>query len=317
MSLTSLRSNKFIFCNKLQAMNSLTTLSGGSVPSVGLGTFPLQGRQMADTLIEAVKIGYRLIDTSDDYRGETGIGIACSELYDKTGLRREDIFIQTKISQDNSYFYEPLDGVWFNPHSAFQQRHTVKEVVRDKVKTSLRELRTDFIDSLLIHYPFPGYFEEIWDEFVLLQKEGAVRYIGVSNFFPRHIEKLKESGFIPSINELFFSPRCTRNDMLEYFHANDILPICYSCLSGIKGQIPQDIVQPIMDNHNKSLSQIIIRWHIDRGCLPLAKSKTPIRLKENFDVFDFCLTNDEIDRLSALNDNQLIILPESRYCPGI
>lgn len=298
-------------------MKILTTLNGEPVPSVGLGTFPLQGRQMADVLIEAVKIGYKLIDTSDDYRGETGIGIGCKELFDKTGQRREDIFIQTKISQDNSYLYEPLDGLWFNPDSVFQQRHTVKEVVRDKVHISLRELGTDYVDSLLIHYPFPGYYEEVWDELIALQKEGIVRFIGVSNFFPRHIDRIKKLGVTPSINELFFSPKCTRDSMLDYFHANNILPICFSSLSGVQGQIPQEVIGPLMEKYHKSFSQIILRWHIERGCMPLAKSKTPSRLRENFEVFDFHLEKDEIESLSSLNDNSQDITPESRYCPGL
>lgn len=298
-------------------MKTLMTLNGTAVPLVGLGTFPLQGRQMADTLIEAVRIGYRLVDTSDDYRGETGIGIGCRELFDKTGLRREDIFIQTKISQDNSYLYEPLNGIWFNTDSIFQKRHSVKEIVRDKVRISLRELSTDYIDSLLIHYPFPGFFEEVWNELIELQREGVVRYIGVSNFFPRHIEKLEKSGVIPDINELFFSPKCTRNDMLEYFKEKAIIPICFSSLSGVKGQIPQNVIGPIMERHQKSFSQIILRWHIDRGCIPLAKSKTPNRLRENFDVFDFKLDESEIMALSSLNEDNQVITPESRYCPGL
>ena len=297
-------------------MITLKTQNGTFVPSIGLGTFPLQGRQMADVMIESVKIGYRMIDTSDDYRGETGVGIGCSELFDKTGLHREDIFLQTKISQDNSYLDDPFDGIWFNSDSIFQQRHSVKEVVRDKVNISLREMQTDYIDSILIHYPFPGFYEEVWDELVTLQKEGKVIYIGVSNFFPKHIENLRKSGVMPSINELFFSPLCTRNEMLDYFHKNCILPICYSSLLGVRDKIPNEIIQPIMGKYKKSFSQVILRWHIDRGCMPLAKSKTPSRLKENFDVFDFHLDEDEINILSSLNQDQ-VISAESHYCPGI
>lgn len=294
----------------------LVTQSGERIPAVGLGTYPLQGRKMADVFIEAVKIGYRLIDTSDDYRGETGIGIGCSELYDKTGLHREDIFLQTKISQDNSYFDEPLSGIWFNPNSEFQKNHSVKEVVREKVNTSLREMKTDYLDSLLIHYPFPGYYEEVWEELINLKKEGVVRYIGVSNFFPRHIETLRASKVMPVINELYLSPLCTRNDMMSYFKQHDILPVVYSSLLGVRGKIPQDIIKPMMEKYGKSYSQIVLRWHIERRCVPLAKSKSSSRLKENFDVFDFKLTNEEVNLLASLNKNQ-VVLPESQYCPGL
>lgn len=297
-------------------MTLLKTLSGLEVPRLGLGTFPLQGRQMADVLITAARLGYKLIDTSDDYRGETGIGLGVSELYNKTGLKRDDIFLQTKISQDNSYGDEPLDGVWFNPNSIFQQRHTVKEVVRDKINISLREMKTEYLDSLLIHYPFPGYYEEVWEELIEVQKEGIVRYIGVSNFFPKHIEKLKYSNAIPAINELYLSPLCTRNAMLKYFKEYEIVPMCYSPLLGVKGKIAQDIINPLMEKYKKSFNQIILRWHVDRGCIPLAKTKSENRLYENFNIFDFKLEDSDIEILSALDVGQ-VVLAESKYCPGL
>ena len=95
-------------------MHKLTTANGHDVPMVGLGTYPLQGEAMASMALDAFKCGYRLIDTADDYRGETGLGLALSRLNNETGFRREDVFIQTKISQDNAYGDEPLEGVWFN-----------------------------------------------------------------------------------------------------------------------------------------------------------------------------------------------------------
>ena len=137
-------------------MIKLTNKLGQVIPAIGLGTFPFQGREMADIIKKAVNIGYRIFDTADDYRGEGGIGIAMSELQ-KEGICREELFIQTKISDNNAHDDEPLKGIYFNPNSQFMKRHSVEELVREKIATSLRELRTSYIDSLLIHYPFPEY----------------------------------------------------------------------------------------------------------------------------------------------------------------
>lgn len=287
-------------------MKELRTLSGLPVPPIGLGTFPLQGREMADTVLAAAQIGYRLIDTSDDYRGETGIGIACSELYQKIGLKREDLFLQTKISQDNSYLDDPLDGVWFNPNSIHQKLHTVRDVVREKISISLREMKTPYLDSVLIHYPFPGYYYEIWEELISLKNEGVIRYIGVSNFFQKHIEVIKKSGEIPTINEVFFSPLCTRENLLAFLNNNNIMPLCYSPLLGVKGKIAEEALSQIMNKYNKSLSQIILRWHVDRGCIPIPKSKNKNRLKENFSILDFSLTKEEVQYINSFNQDFVV-----------
>lgn len=296
-------------------MKDFKTVSGLVVPPVGLGTFPLQGRTMANVIIEAARIGYKMIDTSDDYRGEHGIGLAISELYDKTGLKREDIFLQTKVSQDNSYQDDPQDGMWFNPNSPFQQRHSAGEVVRDKVITSLKAMKTDYLDSVLVHYPYPYFYEDIWEELILLQKEGVIRYIGVSNFSPHHIDVIKHKA-LPFFNEMYFSPFCTRDDIVSYSEKENIQLITYSPLMGALAEIPAAVMTPLMDKYNKSKSQILLRWHLERNCIPLPKSKSVSRLKENFDVFDFSLSQNEIETLSSLNVNRNF-LPESRFCPGL
>lgn len=144
-------------------MRELVTKSGNVVPNVGLGTYPFQGQQMAEIVKTSAQLGYCLFDTSDDYRGETGIGFAIKEMSEQGICKREDLFIQTKISDNNAYADEPLKGVYFNPNSSFMKRHSVDEIVREKVNTSLRELQTDYLDSLLIHYPFPDYFVEVWN----------------------------------------------------------------------------------------------------------------------------------------------------------
>ena len=298
-------------------MKSLKTLSDAIVPPVGLGTFPFQGRKMADVVKSALKNGYRLIDTSDDYRGEKGIGIAISEL-GELGLKREDIFVQTKITDNDSYLDEPLSGVYFNKYSSFMKKHTVEEIVREKVCDSLYEMKIDYLDSLLIHQPYPDFIEEIWDVFIKLKKEGVVRYIGVSNFYARHLEQLRNTEVFPEINQIYLSPIGIRQSDVDYCNNHGVQLMTYSPLIDIRtGRLPKSspIFKDLQNKYNKTLSQIILRWNIDRGSMPMARSSNTLRQKENIDIQDFCLTKEEVENISSLNENYQY-LPTSTICPG-
>ena len=295
----------------------LTNKKGVEIPMIGLGTFPFQGRVMADMVFNASKIGYRLFDTADDYRGELGIGLAVSEL-GSLGLTREDLFLQTKISDNNAHADEPLIGVYFNEKSMFMKRHTAAEVVREKVSISLREMRTNYIDSLLIHYPYPAYYIDIWKEMIKLKEEGIVRYIGVSNFHERHIENLiHETGVCPEINEVYVSPIGTKQGIIDYCNEHNCLIMTYSPLMDLASdRIPLEPLKTIATKYSKSIAQIMLRWNVERGCLPLPKSKKTNRLVENFQIWDFEITKEEVEEISALNkDYQYIV--ESKTCPGI
>lgn len=299
-------------------MLELTTLNGTVVPAVGIGTYPLQDKEVASVVKHAISIGYRLIDTSDDYRNEDGIGIGCANAIREGMVKREDLFLQTKLSDNNSYSLEPLANNYFSLNSMFMKRHSVEEIVREKVETSLRNLRTDYLDSLLIHLPYVGFYEEIWEVMIKLHHEGIVRYIGVSNFRERHIDVVVKSGFIPQINQIYFSPISTKESIVDYCKINKIRLMTYSPLIDIRlGKIVNNSVfEPIMSRCKKSLAQIVLRWNVERGSMPLPKSSNPKRLAENFNILDFELTSEEIKIISSLNyDYQH--LAESKICPGL
>lgn len=299
-------------------MKELKNKKGVVIPPIGLGTFPLQGHDMANMVIEAFKVGYRLIDTADDYWGESGIGIAMSDLYQKCGIKREDVFLQTKISDNNAHEKEPQKGYYFNPNSKFMQRYTAEEIVRNKVERSLYDMKTTFIDSLLIHYPLAMYNEEVWRTMIKLKEEGVVRYIGVSNFHKRHIEKLIEAtGVCPDINECYTSPINTKQELIDYCKSRDIKFITYSPLMDVaQKRIPVDKLRPIMSRYGKSLAQVILRWNIQRDCIPLPRTQRQCRLKDNFNVFDFSLKDEEMAIINSLNyDFQYLV--ESQICPGL
>lgn len=295
-------------------MTRLETASGKPVSIVGLGTFPLQGVAIASTWEKAVSLGYNLIDTADDYRGETGIGISVG----RGTFKREDVFLQTKISNDTAYADEPLAGKFFNKYTPVMKRHSVDEIVREKVNTSLREMKTDYLDSVLIHYPYPDFYLEIWQSLIDLQKEGKIRYIGVSNFHIRHINELvKVSGVAPAINEIYISPIGTKEEDVIYSEQKGIQLMTYSPLMDIRiKKIPEEVFVPLVEKYGKSLPQIILRWNVDRGCIPLAKSQNEKRLAENINIADFKLTADEVALISSLNRNNQI-LPETKICPGL
>ena len=298
-------------------MRKFTTRSGSIISPIGLGTYPIQGEELCKVVLEALQIGYRLIDTSDDYRGETGIGLAVDRL-SEIGMMREDIFLLTKITDNDSYDDEPLTGIFFNRNSKFMTRHSVEEIVREKVNKSLYEMHTDYLDALLVHQPYPDYYIEIWEVMTELKKEGLVRYIGVSNFHECHIESLiKATGVCPEINESYASPVGTKQKLIDYCEKKDCQFITYSPLMDVvTGRISKENLLPIMKKYEKSLAQIVIRWNVDRGCIPLPKSKKTNRMAENFDVLDFQLTSEEIEMINGLNyDYQYLV--ESLICAGI
>ncbi len=284
-------------------MMDLKTLSGKVVPPIGVGTFPLRGCVVSDVIYKAIEVGYRLIDTSDDYMNEDGIGIGVQSAIQSGLIKRENLFIQTKISDNDSFEIDFLKGIFFNKYSSFMQSHTVDEVVRYKVETSLRDLRTDYIDSLLIHTPLGDYNESIWEALLKLKKEGKVRYIGVSNFCKRHIDKLVEqTNVCPSINEIYISPIGTKQSQVEYAYEKNIQLMIYSPLMDIAShRITTEMLYPLIQKYEKSLAQIILRWHIERGCIPLPKTSNITRLVENFNIFDFTLTSEDVEFISSLN----------------
>ena len=198
------------------------------------------------------------------------------------------------------------------------RRHSAEEIVRSKVETSLYYMNTDYIDSLLIHYPLAMYNEEVWQAMIDLRKEGVVRYIGVSNFHKRHIEKLiSATGICPDINEIYISPINTKAKSIEYCNKMNIRLMTYSPLMDIaQKRVPLEQLRPIMAKYKKNEAQIVLRWNIQRGCIALPKTKNPQRLVDNFNVFDFELTDEELKTISSLNcDYQYLV--ESQICPGL
>lgn len=299
-------------------MIRLLTKNNKEVPPIGLGTFPMKGIELSKITIESIKAGYKLIDTSDDYDGEYGIGKGVASLIKEGVCCREDVFLQTKVSNNDSFFDEPLRAIYFTENSPYMRRHSVEEIVREKVENSLCALQTDYLDSILIHFPYEPFYIEIWNVLIKLKDEGLTRYIGVSNFHPKHINRLiTKTGIKPEINEIYLSAISVKEEQVQYANEKEILLMTYSPLMDLThNRIPMDIIDTIAKKYNKSASQIILRWNIERGSIPLPKSSNLNRIKQNIDVQNFNLTQEEVKLISSLNRDYQY-LPESLNCPGI
>lgn len=306
-------------------MDKLTLSNGVEIPQIGLGTYPMYGETLTKSVISAYEAGFRLIDTADNYYNEKDLGESLTQLYAKTSATREELFIVTKLS-DELYPAGTIGGganrgMYFWKNSPLMQHsNAVREVIEQKLSNSLKWLKTDYIDALLMHWPYPDYFEEIWFEMERLYKKGVVRSIGVCNCRERHFEKLKTSCEIfPMINQFETSPINTKANLLKYCDSHDVKVMIYSPLMSLRRNYLkeyQEYLRLLGEKYGKNPAQIILRFDIQRGMIPIPKSSNATRLQSNINIFDFALTSDEMEKLCNYNMD-LAYMPESRSCPGL
>lgn len=273
--------------------------NGNRIPAVMLGSFQLDRNDMMNQIVlEAAKNDSFGFDTSPSYRTEKDLSDAIKRCMKALCIAREKFFVQTKIDS------------W--------QMIAKKGNIRPYVVNALKKMGLDYWDALLIHWPQPEYLVPTWLCFEELYKEGLVKSIGVCNFELRHFEKLKMSGasMTPMIVQNEIHPFNIDEDVVSFCHKNDILVQAYSPLCRMLDKVvDNNYLREIALAHNKSIAQIILRWHIERGIIPIVKTGNQKRIPENLSVLDFDLKNEEINLISSLNDNFKIFLG-SRCCPG-
>jgi len=262
-------------------MKSLTDgykLSNGvEIPCIGFGTWQTPNGDVAvSSVLSALEAGYRHIDTAQMYGNEESVGIAVK----KSGIDRSDIFITTKLSNSVRGYRQTLDAV----------------------EQSLKKLDTAYIDLFLIHWPNPVKFRDRWQEanaetwraLEELYDAGRIRSIGISNFRPHHIEELMKTAKIaPMVNQIRLCPGDTQDEVVDYCRARGMLLEAYSPLGvGKIFEVPE--MRKLAEKYGKSVAQICIRWSLQRGYLPLPKSVTPSRIRENTEVFDFELSPEDV-----------------------
>ncbi len=251
---------------------------GHTIPQIGLGTWPLNDDEVAPVVVTAIKAGYRHIDTAYRYGNERGVGQGIRD----SGIPREELFITTK-----------LDGEFQGEDRAIAG-----------LDESLRRLRLDYVDLLLIHWPLPRRDQYIstWKTFERLVAAGKTRSIGVSNFKPAHLDRLlAEASIRPAVNQIQLNPRITRPDHRDYDSAQGIVTVAWGPLGPRTDLLAEPVLATIAAKYGKTPGQVVLRWHIELGVVPIPKSANPERIAQNIDIFDFALTGDEVAAISALD----------------
>ncbi len=265
-------------------VNDVFTLSNGvEIPIIGFGTWQTPDGEVAvSSVLTALEAGYRHIDTAQIYGNEESVGKAIKE----SGIPRNELFITTKLWND---------------------KHTY-DLTKSSFKESLEKLGLDYLDLFLIHWPNPKMFRDSWQEANAeswramedLYAEGLIRAIGISNFKEHHIEELLKSANIqPMVNQIRLCPGNTQDSLVEYCREKGMLLEAYSPL-GVGQVFEVEEMKELAKKYNRSIAQICIRWSLERGYLPLPKSVTPSRIKENLEVFDFELEKDDIEMMANL-----------------
>ncbi|MCD5186213.1 aldo/keto reductase [Enterococcus gallinarum] len=265
-------------------MNSYTLSNNVSIPELGFGTWQTPNGDVAVSAVKkALEVGYRHIDTAQGYKNEDSVGQAIKE----SGIPREEIFLTTKL--------------WNENHSY--------DLVLSSFEESLKKLQTDYIDLFLIHWPNPVKFRDIWQSanaetwraMEELYQAGKIKAIGVSNFLPHHFEELKKTATIfPMVNQIFLAPGELQKEVVSYCQEHNVLLEAYSPLgTGKIFDVPE--MQELSDKYGKTIAQIAIRWSLQHGFLPLPKSVTPSRIEENLAVFDFELSDEDMQRIDQLD----------------
>lgn len=296
-------------------MDDCITLSNGvKMPRIGMGTYPLQGEMMTKAVVAASKFGYRAFDTAYAYGNENSLGESLLMVYQMTDLNRSNIFLTSKIGEtldhgrpDCKLFYASYEN----------ERKNIKGIVAKQLDRTLKNLRTDYLDLLLIHWPHPDYLLEIWDAMVDQYRSGRVRAVGVSNCREWHLKRIIEFNSIcPMVNQIELHPLNTKKELISYCKKAGIQVEAYSPLLVMKRDLMDSIcLKKLSAKYNKTVPQIILRWDIQQQVVPIPKSANPKRLKENIDLFDFSLTEEDMLSIDALNKNFRVIV-ESKYCPG-
>lgn len=272
-------------------MEYITLNNGIKMPAVGFGVFQIENKEECiRVVLDAIERGYRLIDTAQSYGNEEAVG----EAIKKTSLPREELFITTKVWISN-YGYENT---------------------KKSVEESLRKMQLDYLDLVLLHQPFKDY-HGAYKALIDLYQEGKIKAIGVSNFYPdRLVDLCLDTKVIPAVNQVEVNPFHQQNKALEYNNKYGVqLEAWAPFAEGKNGIFTNEVLSEIGKKYNKSNGQVILRWLIQRGIVPLAKTVRKERMLENIDVFDFVLSQADMQKIAAMNKDTSSFF--SHYDPAV
>jgi len=267
-------------------INSRVKLNNGiEMPVVGLGVFQVEdGQVVIDSVKAAIKNGYRSIDTAAIYGNEEGVGQGIKEAIEENGISREDLFITSKVWNADLGYQSTID--------AFE--------------LSLKKLDLDYLDLYLIHWPVEGKYVESWKALETLYKAGKVKAIGMSNFQIHHLQDVLGIAEIkPMVNQVELHPLLSQVELRNFLKENSIQVEAWAPL--MQGQLfENETLLKIAKAHNKSIAQIVLRWHLQNEIVIIPKSIKEHRIQENANIFDFELTTEEMKTIDALNQNHRV-----------
>jgi 2,5-diketo-D-gluconate reductase A len=252
---------------------------GNSIPQLGFGVFQIDPSETADAVEHALKVGYRHIDTAEMYRNEREVGEGIRAF----GIDRAGVYVTSKL---NNGYHEPGDA-------------------RRAFETTLTELQFDHVDLFLIHWPLPtlydGDFVSTWKTMEEFKADGRARSIGVSNFQVEHLRRLlDECDVVPAVNQIELHPYFQNREVASFAADNGIAIEAWSPIA--QGDVlDDDVVNEIAGQTGKSAAQVVLRWHIQKGYIVFPKSTTPERIEENFQIFDFELSPDQMAQIDDLD----------------
>jgi 2,5-diketo-D-gluconate reductase A len=263
----------------LMSVPALTLNDGNTIPQLGFGVYQIRPRETEAAVSQALEVGYRHIDTAQMYRNEEGVGAAVAS----SGLLRDEVFLTSKL---NNGFHRPDDA-------------------RRSFDETLKALRTDYVDLFLIHWPLPtrydGDFVSTWNTLIEFQADGRARSIGVSNFQVDHLARLaSETSVVPAVNQIEVHPYFGNEEVRAADASAGILTEAWSPIA--QGDVLDDpVVTTIADRLGRTPSQVVLRWHVQRGDIVFPKTTHVERMQENFALFDFELGDDDVAALTALD----------------
>ncbi|USI46602.1 aldo/keto reductase [Leuconostoc mesenteroides] len=260
------------------SLNELYELNDGhQLPKIGLGTFQIRGYQGVDQILNAIQIGYRLLDTSTNYDSEGAVG----EAIRRSGIPRSQFYVTTKLPGKYHHFDDALKII----------------------EESLLRLGLDYLDLYLIHWPLPkrDNYVEAWQALIEAQRRGLVRSIGVSNFEKEHLDKIiSATGVTPAVNQNEIHPYWPQESLVSTNQEYGIVTEAWSPLGRGSSELTEPLILKLAEKYDKNAGQIILRWHIQRGILPVVKATTAQHQRRNLDIFDFTLTETEVSQISDL-----------------
>jgi 2,5-diketo-D-gluconate reductase A len=263
------------------AVPDILLSNGNTIPQFGFGVFLVEPSDTVEAVTTALQAGYRHVDTAEMYGNEREVGQAIA----KSGLDRGDVYVTSKLANDS---HLPDDA-------------------RRAFDGTLAAIGSDYIDLFLIHWPLPtrydGDYVSTWQTLEEFYRDGRARSIGVSNFQPHHLRRLHtECEIPPAVNQIEVHPYFTQDDLRAFCGEHQIGVEAWAPLA--RGAVADDpTIASISRRVGKTAAQVVLRWHIERGDIVFPKSVTPARIKENIDIFDFELSGEDVEAISALNRN--------------